>query len=112
MGITKLGQRISGRVEEKYLQPKRTNLLFNKILLDLKKIEFRAKDIVCGTHFNLILTQNGQLYSWGQNNWFQTGHINESKCSEIDVFAYKTVVDKPKKIMFPEKRKVISYKKE
>lgn len=108
MGITKLGQRISERIEKEYLKPRRMILKIRKISFNLKRFEFRAKDIICGTHFNLVLSQDGQIYSWGQNNWFQTGHINKLTKIDIDTNWYRTVIDKPKKISFSKKIMIIS----
>jgi len=65
MGITILGQRTSKRNQHYYLQPRR---------IGMKKKGLRFKAIRCGSHYNLAISKDGDLYTWGQNNYMQCGH--------------------------------------
>jgi len=62
MGVTIFGQRTSRRLQHTYLQPRRVPL----------KEKIRA--IRCGSHYNLAISRDNDLYTWGQNLFLQCGH--------------------------------------
>merc|ERR1712130_955106 len=93
MGVTKLGQRWCPRNTKKYLMPQRVSLVKNK--KSNKRVRFIK--IGCGNHHNVAISDQGQLYSWGQNIWLQCGH-------PPDQCGYGDVVDQPRWVPFYENK--------
>jgi len=85
MGVTILGQRTSKRNQHYYLQPRRVGL---------KNWEVKFKAIRCGSHYNLAISSNNDLYTWGQNNYLQCGHPMRQKQSNPEL------IDLPHKVNF------------
>jgi len=85
MGVTILGQRTSIRNQHHYLQPRRVGL-------KNWKVKFRA--IRCGSHYNLAISSDNDLYTWGQNNYLQCGHPMRNRQSNPEL------IDKPHKVNF------------
>eukprot|EP01084_Bolivina_argentea_P192177 329975_1 len=73
MGITKLGQRTSSRNSGRYLNPRLVSVI-NRGRRRRQNKRMRFKKIACGVHHNVAISNDGDLYSWGQNMWLQCGH--------------------------------------
>jgi len=85
MGVTNLGQKRSRRNWHFYLQPRRVGL---------KNWDIRFKAIRCGSHTNLAISTEDDLYTWGQNNYLQCGHPLRKRQSNPDL------IDLPHKVNF------------
>jgi len=85
MGVTCLGQRTSRRNQHTYLQPRRVGIKD-------RSIKFRA--VRCGSHYNLAITTENDLYTWGQNNFHQCGHRLRTGTSKPEL------IDLPHKVNF------------
>ncbi|GAB6029092.1 RCC1 and BTB domain-containing protein 2 [Chamberlinius hualienensis] len=44
------------------------------ILISANLLEKKVTEIACGSHHSLALTQDGEVFSWGQNNYGQCGY--------------------------------------
>lgn len=101
MGITVMGQRSSKRNQKKYLIPRKSPLVGSRAHLRFTKIR-------CGSHFNLAISREGDLYSWGQNMWMQCGHPRPELENEDDALEpHEAVIDLPTKIQFPIPVKIV-----
>jgi len=85
MGVTILGQRTSKRNQHYYLQPR---------MVGLKKWGTKFRAIRCGSHHNLAISTNHDLYTWGQNNYLQCGHALRKRQSNPEL------IDLPHKVNF------------
>jgi len=85
MGVTILGQRTSKRNQHYYLQPRKVGL---------KKWGTKFRAIRCGSHYNLAISTDYALWTWGQNNYLQCGHALRSKQSNPEL------IDLPHKVNF------------
>ena len=47
--------------------------LFKKAQLELEKIDTKIQVLEIGETFTLAATDNGSIYSWGCNNFYQLG---------------------------------------
>jgi len=87
MGVTILGQRTSKRNQHYYLQPRRVGL---------KNWEAKFRAISCGSHYNLAISRDNDLYTWGQNNYLQCGHPMRERQSNPEL------IDLPHKVNFDD----------
>jgi len=85
MGVTILGQRTSKRNQKHYLQPRRVGL---------KNWRAKFRAIRCGSHYNLAISKDQDLYTWGQNNYLQCGHPLQENQSNPEL------IDLPHKVNF------------
>jgi len=85
MGVTCLGQRTSKRNQHYYLKPRRVGM---------KNKGVRFKAVRCGSHYNLAISKDGDLYTWGQNNYLQCGHPLRPRQSNPEL------IDLPHKVNF------------
>lgn len=85
MGVTLLGQRSSSRNQHLYLQPRRVGL-------KQRSVKFSA--VRCGSHFNIAVSRDKDLFTWGQNNYMQCGHPLRTKQ------ANPKLIDMPAKVDF------------